>query len=45
MKKKRKKVFHLPRCMGGIKRKIRKVVCISFIEVCRWHLRSLWKGP
>jgi len=32
----------LSRCKGGINRKI---VVIPFIEVCRRHLRSLWKVP
>jgi len=37
-----KEDFIFSRCKGGINRKI---VVIPFIEVCRWHLRSLWKVP
>lgn len=45
LKKGRKEEFLFSRCIGGINRKLRKIIIIPLIEVCRWHLRSLWKVP
>ena len=45
IKKRKKEKFLFSRCIGGVNRKLIKIVVIPLIEVCRWQLRSLWKVP
>ena len=40
--KRKRRNFYFLRCIGGIDRKLNKIVVIPFIEVYRWSFRRLW---